>query len=107
MKDVKRELLEAAEAVKKKLYVDDPLNSLDDETKATVLQLHIKCGGFTLLSNSKGVMVNILKANRVATTELYIIPGKRAQAFASQQLSMKNMVGFDYFSVTWSTIFTA
>ena len=70
--DFEREFPEAAEAVKRNLYVDDSLNSLDDETDALKLQADLtelmKRGGFTLtkwLSNSPVVMEQIPEPERV------------------------------------------
>ncbi len=66
----------AAEAVKKNLYVDDSLNSADDENEAIALRQDLtelmKRGGFMLmkwLSNSQAVMKEISESEKLQTKE--------------------------------------
>ncbi|XP_028408821.1 uncharacterized protein LOC114531407 [Dendronephthya gigantea] len=64
-----------AEAVRKNMYVDNSLNSLDDEEKAVTLRLTelMKHGGFALTkwwSNIQAVMRDIPEADKVQTNEV-------------------------------------
>ena len=66
----------AAEAVRKNLYVDDSLNSLDDENEAIALRQDLtdlmKRAGFKLmkwLSNSQAVMKEIPESEKLQTKE--------------------------------------
>ncbi|CAB4037965.1 ac transposable element-derived 5, partial [Paramuricea clavata] len=75
--DFQQQYPTAAEAVRKNLYVDDSLNSLDDEDEAVALRQELtelmKHGGFTLtkwLSNSQTVMKEIPESDKVPTKEV-------------------------------------
>ena len=67
----------SAEAVRKNMYVDDCLNSLDDEKETVTLRRDLtelmKHGGFARtkwLSNSAAVMEDIPEADKVQTKEV-------------------------------------
>ena len=75
--DFEQQYPAAAEAMKKNLYVDDSLNSLDDENKAISLWQDLtelmKRGGFMLmkwLSNSQAVMKEIPESEKVQIKEV-------------------------------------
>ena len=77
----------AADAVKKNLYVDDSLNSLDDEAEAGQLQHYLtelmEHGGFRQtkwLSNSQAVMNQIPESDRVSTQKVQVTELPTAQA---------------------------